>query len=307
MLKHNLNRIINSDCLTALQQMPDESIDCVVTSPPYWRLRDYQTNPVIWNAKEDCKHHWKNNFCTLCHAWQGELGAEPNYHLYINHLCDIFDEIQRVLKATGTCWVNLGDVYNPKNKSLILIPSKFSVEMLKRGWILRNIIIWQKPNAMPNSVKDRFTVDFEYLFFFVKSTKYYFEQQFEPIKESTIKKAKSKINENKSAFYQGMSKENYEKFQQRVLYDPTYKGRNKRTVWNIATVPFKGAHIATYPPKLIEIPIKAGCPENGIILDPFMGSGTTAVVAKRLNRKYIGIELNPEYIKMAEGRINEAS
>lgn len=307
MLKHNLNRIINSDCLTALKLMPDDSIDCVVTSPPYWKLRDYQTNPVIWNAKEGCKHHWKNNFCTLCNAWQGELGAEPNYHLYINHLCDIFDEIQRVIKSTGTCWVNLGDIYNPKNKSLMLIPSKFSVEMLKRGWVLRNIIIWQKPNTMPHSVKDRFTVDFEYLFFFVKSPKYYFEQQFEPIKESTIKKAKSKINENKSIFYQGMSKENYEKYQQRVLYDPAYKGRNKRTVWNIATVPFKGAHIATYPPKLIEIPIKAGCPENGIVLDPFMGSGTTAVVAKKLNRNYIGIELNPEYIKMAEGRIMDAS
>lgn len=303
-MKDKLNTIINGDCLTTLKELPDESIDCVVTSPPYWSLKNYNTNPVIWDSKADCKHQWKNNFCTHCNAWLGELGAEPTYDLYINHLCSIFDEINRVLKSTGTCWINLGDVYNPKNKSLMMIPSKFSIEMIKRGWILRNIIIWQKPNAMPHSVKDRFTVDFEYLFFFVKSQKYHFEQQFEPISESTIKKAKSKVNDNKSVFYQGMSKENYEKYQQRVLHDPTYKGRNKRTVWNVATVPFKEAHVATYPPKLIEVPIQAGCPENGIVLDPFMGSGTTAVVAKKLNRNYIGIELNPDYIQMAERRIN---
>lgn len=304
MVKDKLNTIINSDCLTALKKLPDESIDCVVTSPPYWSLRNYDTHPVIWDGKENCKHQWKNNYCLLCNAWQGEIGAEPTTSLYIEHLCSIFDELQRVLKSTGTCWINLGDIYNPKNKSLMMIPSTFSIEMIKRGWILRNIIIWQKPNAMPHSVKDRFTVDFEYLFFFVKSSKYYFEQQFEPISESTIKKAKSKVNDNKSVFYQGMSKENYEKYQQRVLHDPDYKGRNKRTVWNVATVPFKEAHVATYPPKLIEIPIQAGCPEKGIVLDPFMGSGTTAVVAKKLNRNYIGIELNPDYIQMAERRIN---
>lgn len=306
-MNDKLNTTINADCLSALKHLASESIDCVVTSPPYWGLRNYNTNPIIWDGKKDCKHHWVKNFCTHCNAWRGELGAEPDYDLYINHLCSIFDEVQRVLKPTGTCWINLGDIYNPKNKSLLLIPTKFADEMINHGWILRNTIIWHKPNAMPHSVKDRFTVDFEYLFFFVKSQKYYFEQQFEPIQESTLKKAKSKVNDNKSHFYQGMSKHNYEKFQQRILYDPTYKGRNKRSVWNISTVPFKGAHVATYPPKLIEIPIKAGCPKNGIVLDPFMGSGTTAVVAKKLHRNYIGIELNPEYIKMAEGRINNAS
>lgn len=316
-----INKIICGDSFNTLKTLPDASIDCVVTSPPYWALRQYGTNPVTWDD-----------------GWQGELGAEPDFNLYIKHLCDIFDETKRVLKNTGTCWVNLGDTYGgsclglshakqtkgknsllpddlsylPKvahsrgkfDKSLLLIPFRFAIEMINRGWIMRNVIIWQKPNSMPHSVKDRFTVDFEYLFFFVKNKKYYFEQQFEPITESTKQRAKSKANEGKSRFYQGISKANYEKFQQRVLYDPTYKGRNKRTVWNIATSAFRGAHFAIYPPKLIEIPIKAGCPENGMVLDPFMGSGTTAVVTKKLNRNWIGIELNPEYVKMAEERIN---
>lgn len=256
-----------------------------ITSPPYWGLRDYKTEPVKWQD-----------------GWLGELGTEPYFNAYINHLCDIFDEVKRVLKDDGTCWVNIGDTY--LNKKLSLLPFRFAIEMSNRGWTVRNVIIWQKPNAAPQSAKDRFTVDFEYLFFFSKNKKYYFERQLEPIKQSTYERCKSGCGINKGANYQGLNKTNFERLQKRML-SGEISGRNTRTVWSIATHAYHGAHFAVFPPALLEIPIKAGCPENGIVLDPFIGSGTTAVAANRLNRKWIGIELNPEYTKLAEIRISQ--
>lgn len=279
----DLNKIYTGHALDVLKTLPECSVNMCITSPPYWGLRDYKTNPAIWND-----------------GWQGELGAESNFNQYINHLCDVFDEVKRVLKDDGTCWVNIGDSYN--KKSLTLIPFRFAIEMGNRGWTVRNVIIWQKPNATPQSVKDRFTVDFEYLFFFSKNKKYYFEQQLEPIKQSTYNRCKTGCGINKGANYQGLNKKNFERLQQRIL-DGTIAGRNKRTVWQIATHAYHGAHFAVFPPALIETPIKAGCPENGIVLDPFIGSGTTAFVAEKLNRNWLGIELNPEYAKLAEERI----
>jgi len=297
------NKIYCGDSLETLKKIPDKFVDCVVTSPPYWALRDYGT-------KE-------------------QIGLELHFDDYIKKLCDIFDEVKRVLKDEGTCWVNIGDIYYTKsgssflndsfdsnervkklginkannlrgkglleNKNLTLTPFRFAIEMQKRGWIIRNVIIWHKPNCMPTSVKDRFTVDFEYLFFFVKNKKYYFEQQREPHKIKSIKRMSYKWEghrEPKSSF-SGMNIKN--------MCHP--KGRNKRCVWNISTGSYKGAHFAVYPEKLIEIPISAGCPENGIILDPFMGSGTTGVVAKKLNRKFLGIDINSKYCKIATNRI----
>jgi len=310
----NMNEIHTGHCIDILKTFPEKSINCCITSPPYWALRDYQTNPVTWDD-----------------GWQGELGLEPTPDLYIQHLCDIFDEVKNILKDDGTCWVNIGDTYGGsglgtkgknsiykndlsylpkppnnkiKQKCLLLIPFRFAVEMVNRGWIIRNVIIWQKPNCTPSSAKDRFTVDFEYLFFFSKNKKYYFEQQIEPFKESTYKRCKTGCNENKGTFYQGLSKENFEKIQNKILTGKL-KGKNKRAIWNIATSNFKEAHFATYPPKLIETPIKAGCPEGGIVLDPFIGSGTTAVVAETLKRNWIGIDLNPSYTEIAEKRIND--
>jgi len=267
------NIILQGDALKNLQKLPEGSIDMVMTSPPYWALRDYNV--------------------------EGQLGLELNFDSYVNKLCDIFDEVKRVLKKEGTCWVNLGDTYYTKsgasflndnlnthkkiekiginranairgkgllkNKNLCLVPFRFAIEMQKRGWIIRNVIIWHKPNVMPSSVKDRFTVDFEYLFFFSKNKKYYY-----------IKK----------------------------MCHP--KGRNKRTVWKISTKPFKEAHFAVYPPELCEVPINAGCPEGGVVLDPFFGAGTTGVVALRQGKNFIGIELNPDYIKIAEKRLRKA-
>lgn len=281
----DLNKIYSGHALEILKTLPDSSINMCVTSPPYFGLRDYNTNPAKWND-----------------GWIGELGAEPDFNQYINHLCDVFDEVKRVLKDNGTCWVNIADTYN--NKNLGLIPFRFVIEMQKRGWIVRNTIIWQKPNATPTSAKDRFTVDFEYLFFFSKNKKYYFEQQVEPFKDSTFKRGKRNFTHNKNAEYKGYGKEQQCKFHQKILNNEL-AGRNMRSVWSIATVGFHDAHFATYPPKLIEIPIKAGCPEGGIVLDPFFGSGTTGYVAQKLNRKWLGIELNAEYIQIAEKRIVE--
>jgi len=193
-----------------------------------------------------------------------------------------------------------------ESKNLANIPARFSIAMQDIGFILRNKIIWHKPSVMPSSAKDRFTVDFEEIFFFTKNQRYYFEQQLEKFSESSLSRVKygiSKSNKIMSNNY-SMHYENvincFKKMQNGEI-----KGRNKRCVWTIATKPFHGAHFAVFPPDLVEIPIKAGCPNNGMVLDPFIGSGTTAVVAKKLGRNYIGIELNPKYIEIANKRINE--
>ena len=370
----HLNHIYNIDALNGLKLLEKDSIDCVITSPPFWSLRDYgkQTN-LIWDENKECKHEWttykresnkwdnkpttgtsgkmaikgssnyafipelKQAFCKKCGAWYGQLGLEPDFNLYIKHLCDIFDEVKRVLKKTGTCWVNIGDTYYTKSatpfrndkisgdksmitglsaansirdlgllpsKCLVGIPFRFAIEMINRGWILRNTIIWHKPNVIPSSAKDRFTVDFEYLFFFVKNRKYYFQQILEPYSPNT------RLNEK----YKGKSIKNYidnkvqdaSEVKRRILKSiQNREGRNKRTVWSITTKPFKKAHFATYPPDLVEIPIKAGSPKNGVVLDPFMGAGTTALVCKKLSRNYIGFELEKKYILISNNRLRE--
>lgn len=296
------NHIYQGDCLEILKTFPDESIDMCITSPPYWALRDYGV--------------------------EGQLGLEPTFQEYINRLCDIFDEVKRVLKKEGTCWVNLGDIYGTqsgamrdgkfgkintnnqkmiqpagRHKSLCQIPSRFAIEMTNRGWILRNEIIWHKPSCMPSSAKDRFTVDFEKMFFFVKNKKYYFEQQKEPIAESSMNDKRRGRIESKDAKWNGHQGQTIGKIKSFAYIEEG--GRNKRSVWSIPPKPYPGAHFAVYPPGLIETPIKAGCPEKGIVLDIFMGSGTTAEVARNLDRQFIGIELNPEYIKLANDRLKQ--
>jgi len=372
---------------------------------------------------------------------KGQLGLEKTIEEYITKLCDIFDEAKRVLRKDGTCWVNLGDsysggaghggntnkkhTYNVKvnrgksdisSKSLCLIPQRFAIEMVNRGWILRNTIIWHKPNCMPSSAKDRFTVDFEYVYFFVKNNKTLFWinevtgelRNIQPLSKKGIEgKDWHWLNNKKVSLWRG---HNYW-FEQQIektsakLIEPrmmrgegrrTYNGKypeagvvrsmskNKRTVWTISTRPFPGAHFAVFPEKLIELMIQAGCPkyvckkcgkarvkiyktigkqitksmrtagcdkegkykgtdqkdyksafaqrpsetkkrilesmsqvkesyysdcgcnaefEGGIVLDPFMGAGTTAVVAKKQGKQYLGIELKQEYIDMANKRI----
>jgi DNA modification methylase len=306
---HFLNQILCGDAQDILKQLPDESIDCVVTSPPYWGLRDYGV--------------------------KGQIGQEPTFQQYLCRLGGIFDEIKRVLKRTGTCWVVLGDTYStqsgamrkgckylepkrsiaanqakafeqPKtdlpDKCLLEIPVRFAIQMINQGWILRNEIVWMKPNAMPESVKDRFTVDFEKLFFFVKSQRYYFQQQFEELKDRAsltrplVSTASNKKRVYGDEFIAAFNPKTAEASRMRILR----QGRNKRSVWAIATRPYRGNHFAVYPPQLIETPIKAGCPKGGVVLDPFIGSGTTARVAQKLGRKFIGIDLNSQYVQLAK-------
>jgi len=201
------NRIINGNVMDVLKTLEANSVDMMVTSPPYFNLRAYGTNPQIWDASPNCEHEWGTEkkvkvsidggttresitregsygcFCTKpgCRAWKGELGSEPEPQLFIKHLCDIMEHVKRVLKPTGSCWVNLGDTYD-ENKCLMQIPSRFSIEMCNRNWTLRNSVIWHKPNALPTSTKDRLTVDYEMMYFFTKNPKdYYFEQQFDAI------------------------------------------------------------------------------------------------------------------------------
>jgi site-specific DNA-methyltransferase (adenine-specific) len=179
--------------------------------------------------------------------------------------------------------------------------------MIERGWILRNEIIWHKPNVMPQSVQDRFTVDFEKIFFFVKNRKYYFRQQYEQLKNPERLKRRlldpDKVHKRARSYWFSARPEISEKRRLKMLSS----GRNKRCVWRIGTSQFKDNHFAVYPERLVETPIKAGCPKDGIVLDPFLGSGTTAVVTKRLNRKFIGIDLNPEYVRLARNRIRTSS
>ena len=300
------NKIYQGDCLKTLKTFPDESINCVMTSPPYWALRNYGTESEnIWGGKENCKHEWEeikkssrggegknsivganrnseannrgkptiSNFCKKCNAWRGQLGLEPTYDMYISNLCDIFDQIKRVLRKDGTCFVNIGDTYGGgtgTEKNLCNIPARFSIEMQNRGWILRNVILWRKENAMPVSVKDRFTVDFEYVFFFVKNKNYWFEKQYEPHKLESIKRACRARTSGKleSGQYATSYKQEYlgydnmmERLKNGEIRGVGAKGRNMRTTWTINTKGFKGAHFAVFPEQLCQTPLKSGCPE----------------------------------------------
>ena len=314
-IKTFINKIICGDSLKILKTIPDESIDCVITSPPYWALRDYGV--------------------------KGQIGLEDHLEEYLEKLIAVFNEVKRVLKPSGTCWVNFEDTYANKTKgghknkvqdnifdsytnrsvipklsvkldipakSLCMIPSRFAIQMIERRWILRNEIIWHKPNAMPQSVKERFTVDFEKVFFFVKEQKYYFKRQYEPIKNPNELKRKisNPFERHRYRKVLGRTAKPLDKIrhsQNEILK----QGRNKRCVWTIGNGISKSNHFAVFPEKLAQTPILAGCPENGIVLDPFMGSGTTAVVAKKLGRNFVGIELNRNYAKNSKHRINISS
>ncbi|MGL6184782.1 MAG: DNA-methyltransferase [Clostridium chrysemydis] len=297
---HNIenikNTILHGDVLEQLKLLPNESVDMCITSPPYWNLRDY--------------------------GIKNQIGLENTCQEYIGKMLEIFNEVKRVLKNEGSFWLNIRDTYSKgikksgvKSKSLSMIPERIAIKMLDDGWILRNDIIWHKPNAMPDSCKNRFTVDYEHVYFFTKVEKdYYFETQYEGFK-SNSKNTETKKKHRDKLKLTGKAKLQVETGMVRhglsgsTLNDPTKwnrEGRIKRTTWSINTKPFKGCHLAPYPEDLIETPIKAGCPKNGIVLDIFMGSGTTGMIAKRLERNYIGIELNEEYIKIANDRIKES-
>lgn len=359
-----LNKIICGNALTVLREMPDNLVNCVITSPPYWRLRDYGV--------------------------EGQLGLEPTMEEYLEKMLAIFREIRRVLRPDGTLWLNLGDksihswcgtqgkhgercnrriVPTPtgskipkglKRKDLAGIPWRVAFMLQDDGWYLRQDIIWHKRNAMPESVKDRPTRAHEYIFLLSKSRKYYYDYKaiMEPASPDThARYARGRSDNHKWAdggpgdqtiaksfehmlkpgvnpkaamavppsgwntgegahdsieHNQGDPQGRYDRSRGvRPKQNPSFahavrdlvEMRNKRTVWDIPTSPYSGPHYATFSPKLTEPCILAGCPEGGIVLDPFMGSGTTAVVSKFLKRNFIGIELNPRDVEMAEDRI----
>jgi len=303
-----LNKIHNIDTVKGIKLLNDNSIDCIVTSPPYWQKRDYGT-----------KEQW---------------GLEESYQDYLNKLIDLFEIAKNKLKDTGSLWANIWDTYsgsgnaagdkndylnkrnarsgkvpevNVPKTSMIGIPMRFATMMIDNGWILKNTIIWQKPNATPGGGADKrkFTNDFEYFFWFVKTNKYYFNPQKEPLTNSTYLRAKSlnKSKKSKTGVYKGFTPAKTNKYYQKILKGEI-DGRNKRTVWNIPTKSFHGAHFAVFPKDLIITPILSTCPERGVVLDPFMGSGTTAEVCIENNRNYIGFEINKEYINIANQRLN---
>jgi len=290
--------------------------DCCVTNPPYYNLRDYGS--------------------------AGQIGLETTPDDYIARLVEVFTEVRRVLKSEGTFWLNIGDSYagsghgyltelkgiqasnrgsaylaskpptsvpaGLKSKDLIGIPWLLAFALRASGWYLRQDIIWHKPNPMPESVKDRCTKSHEYIFLLTKSAKYYFDNN--AIKEPAAFDGRTNMYKKPSPKYakeggtglavQTMATKEHKRWQQNENGDFV---RNKRYVWTVCTKAEKEAHFACFSQGLITDCIKAGCPEGGIVLDPFMGSGTTAVVARKLNRNYIGFELNAEYIKIAERKM----
>lgn len=322
--------IINADVLDGLAQLDDGSVQTCVTSPPYWGLRDYGTGE--WEGGDaECDHKQGRNgsgradgivddraqrnrdgvaaltsrVCAKCGARRvdRQLGLERTPREYVERMVGVFREVRRVLKDDGTLWLNLGDSYASlalassaiKHKDIVGIPWRVAFALQADGWYLRQDIIWHKPNPMPESVRDRCTKAHEYIFLLSKQARYYWDQG--AVKENT--NSDPDIRSRASTFKK-VGNVGGHHCGAEVL---CILGRNKRSVWTVATQPFSEAHFAVFPPKLIEPCILAGCPAGGIVLDPFCGSGTTGMVALRHGRRFIGIELNAEYVDMAHRRI----
>lgn len=322
-------RIINADVMEGLRQLPDESVHCVVTSPPYWGLRDYGA--------------------------EGQIGLEPTFREHLDKLVEVFREVRRVLRADGTLWLNYGDAYandgkwggetggkqayldaasrkrvgrekrrtGLKPKDLMLMPERLAIALQDDGWWVRSRIIWHKPNPMPESVTDRPTKSHEHIWLLTKSATYHYDAEAinepatygEPNGPAAIaspygqgftrrgRAAGNKTHKGVAEYERSDTEEHRTKAGLLKSAGTAYETRNCRDVWTIATVPFPESHFATFPPELAERCIKAGCPVGGTVLDPFGGAGTTGLVADRLQRNAILIELNPEYAAMAERRI----
>nr|AAR23811.1 NheIM [Neisseria oralis] len=274
--------IINDDAVSGLKKLEDSSIQLTITSPPYYNLRNYACG-------------------------ESEIGKESSINEYINKLQDVFEILFKKTKSDGLLFLNLGDSYI--NGELAGIPWRVALSLKELGWILRSDIIWHKPNAMPSSVKNRPTVDHEYIFMFAKSKQYKYNQ--DSIREPHVTFSElSKMRGGRSHF--GKREGTPEKGKNegnKNLHDGRWdqafhpQGRNKRTVWSISLGKFRGTHFAVFPEKLVEVCVKAGSDPNDLICDPFSGSATTGVVAIRLNRRFIGIELSENYCQLAEDRL----
>ena len=322
-------RIIQGDCIEGMRTLPDASVHCCVTSPPYWGLRDYG------------------------HA--GQIGLESTPEAYVARMVEVFREVRRVLRDDGTCWVNLGDSYagggkggggsfdserpgwssrgrmdghGLKPKDLVGIPWRVAFALQADGWWLRQDIIWHKPNPMPESVRDRCTKAHEYVFLMTKSERYFYDA--EAVSEPVAVSSTARLSQPTLPMQAGSDRVPGKTNGPMKAVGPRFGGnkfgdsddpkhatksgnvyqipdangrRNRRSVWTVTTKPYNGAHFATMPPDLVEPCILAGCPEGGTVLDPFAGSGTTLAVAAELGRNAVGCELNPEYIELANQRI----
>lgn len=269
--------ILKGDCIESLKKLEDQSINTCITSPPYWGLRNYN---------DESK----------------QLGMEDTPEEFVDNLVNVFREVKRVLRDDGTVWLNLGDSW--KDKQLLGMPWRTAFGLQSDGWILRSDIIWHKPAVMPSSVRDRVTNCHEYIFLLSKNKQYYYDNEI--IKEdSTYKNSKGEYRPNGMS---GIGKKNQGQngfdIRSGLSNMKEQPKRNKRSVWTITTKPFKGAHFATFPKDLIEPCVLAGCPEGGTVLDPFGGSGTTGIVAAQHSRNAVLLELNQEYIDLANARIN---
>lgn len=297
--------ILGGDNREVMRSLPDESVQCVVTSPPYWGLRDYGVT--------------------------GQLGLEQTPEEYVAAMVDVFREVRRVLRRDGTLWLNLGDSYagswsgnsmrpdggtqrpggpgfqpldervparggvvpmGLKPKDLVGIPWRVAFALQADGWYLRSDIVWAKPNPMPESVTDRPTKAHEMLFLLAKSERYLYDA--DAIREQGVEArggAPRKVHDVRAQGRHGSTSALNEP------WSPDGTGRNRRSVWTIATKPYPGAHFATFPEALVEPCILAGCPEGGVVMDPFAGTGTVGVVAQRLSRRALLIDLNPDYLR----------
>ena len=293
MLTSNLKEIRDSillgDSVHLAKDLPSAIARCIVTSPPYFGHRDYAGNSALASL---------------------ELGKEENPDAYIARLIELFRELRRVSTPDGTLWLNLGDTY--RDGQLLGIPWRTALEIQRTGWILRSEIIWDKPNAMPHSVKTRPTVSHEHIFLFSREQSYFYNADairephvtFSP--QSKMRGGRNHLGKRNSTPELGKNKGNSNLHDGRwdQYFHPL--GRNKRTVWNIPLGKFRGAHFAVFPEKLVATCILAGSEPGDLILDPFMGSGTTALVSQRYGRHYLGLELIPAYAAMARARLINA-
>jgi DNA modification methylase len=307
-------KIYCGDSIKTLSELPEESVNCCVTSPPYWGLRDY--------------------------GHDGQIGLESTPEAYVARMVEVFREVRRVLRDDGTLWLNLGDSYaaggtgrrdtsgeyaerraeafgsgrgngnGPKDyaqrlvpdglkpKDLVGIPWRVAFALQADGWYLRQDIIWHKPNPMPESVTDRCTKAHEYIFLLSKSARYFYDA--DAVAERSMNLGATDIRFGGNKY--GDSDDPKHATKSGNQYTDTGT-RNRRSVWTVATKPFKGAHFAVMPPDLVKPCVLAGCPEGGVVLDPFSGAGTTAMVSRDNGRKAIGIEINPEYCEIAAKRL----
>ena len=376
------NEILVGSAHDELKKLPAGSVNCCVTSPPYWGLRDYGLPETIFGGLPGCEHVWNeirkpsangawdamvgasknlhsatrrvtvSTSCVKCEAWRGQLGLEPDPALYVAHLVEIFRQVRRILRNDGTIWVNLGDCWATgagsaripggkygkqaravdgsgyptcqpnrmpidglKSKDMVGIPWRVAFALQADGWYLRSDVIWEKPNVIPESVKDRPTKAHEYIFLLSKSKRYYYDGDSirEPMVESERTRRLREQRQGLKTVY-SMKRDTAH-----GMHRPGSGGvcrsiearhrlallgtRNKRTVWKVSTTPFKGAHFATFPEALVRPCILAGSPPSEVVLDPFAGAGTVPLVALKTDRKFIGIELNAEFAEIAMARL----